>query len=330
VGGTEFNEGTNLAQYWSAANSAIYASALGYIPEEVWNESALNGGAGLWASGGGASVVYAQPAWQADVNGAGAANGMRAVPDVALSAADHDGYFLFENNSYWIVSGTSVAAPSFAGVMALVVDSQHGAAQGNANPGLYSLVSSASNPFHPTPSGNNNVPGVAGFMANNAAYNLATGLGSVDGALLVNGWGSNSEIETPTLTLTASAQSVTVPQSGSAALGFTAAAGGSFSGNIGFSVSGLPAGVAASWSANPLTPAASVSTNPVTLTLTASPGAAIGYFSFVVTAAGDGLTSSQRAIVLVQARITGCSRFGLLPMRCKPPIRTPIRFSDSP
>jgi subtilase family serine protease len=330
VGGTEFNEGTNPAQYWSAANSASYASALGYIPEEVWNESALNGGAGLWASGGGASVVYAQPAWQADVNGAGAANGMRAVPDVALSAADHDGYFLFENNSYFIVSGTSVAAPSFAGVMALVVDSQHGVAQGNANPGLYSLVSSASNPFHPTPSGNNSVPGVAGFMANGAAYNPATGLGSVDGALLVKGWGADAETETPTLTLTASAQSVTLLQSGSAALGFTAATGGSFAGNIGFSVSGLPAGVAASWSANPLAPAASVTTNPVTLMLTASPGAAIGYFSFVVTAAGDGLTSSQRAIVLVQARTTGCSRFSLLPTRCKPPIRTPIRLSDSP
>ncbi len=330
VGGTEFNEGTNTAQYWSAANSAIYASALGYIPEEVWNENALNGGTGLWASGGGASVVYAQPAWQTDVNGAGAANGMRAVPDVALSAADHDGYFMVENNSYLIVSGTSVAAPSFAGVMALVVDSQHGAAQGNANPRLYPLVSSASNPFHATPLGNNSVPGVAGFMATDAAYNLATGLGSVDGELLVNAWGSNPEIEPPTLTLTASAQFVSVTQGGSAALGLTAATGGSFSGNISFSVSGLPAGVAASWSVNPLAPTASVRTNLVTLTLTASQGAAIGTSSFVVTAAGDGLTSSQRMTVLVQERTTTCSRFSLLPTRCKPPLRPPIRFSDSP
>ena len=330
VGGTEFNEGTDPTQYWSAANSAIYASALGYIPEEVWNESALNGGAGLWASGGGVSEVYAQPAWQTDVSGAGAANGMRAVPDVALSAADHDGYFVVENNSYWIVSGTSVAAPSFAGVMALVVDRQHGAAQGNANPRLYPLVSSACNPFHPTPSGNNSVPGVAGFMATGATYNLATGLGSVDGALLVNAWGSSSEIEIPTLTLTASAQSVNVLQGGSAALGLTAATGGSFSGNISFSVSGLPAGVAASWSANPLAPAASVSTNLVTLTMTASPEAAVGYFPIVVTAAGDGLTSSQGATVLVQARTKTCSRFSLLPTRCKAPLRPPIRFSDSP
>ena len=121
-----------------------------YIPEEVWNESALNGGTGLWASGGGASTVYAQPAWQAEVNGAGAANGMRAVPDVALSAADHDGYFMVENGSYWIVSGTSVASPAFAGVMALVVDKQSGAEQGNANARLV-CAGGRGLPIHFTP-----------------------------------------------------------------------------------------------------------------------------------------------------------------------------------
>jgi len=52
VGGTEFNEGSNDAQYWAATNSANYGTALSYIPEEVWNESGLDGGSGLWASGG--------------------------------------------------------------------------------------------------------------------------------------------------------------------------------------------------------------------------------------------------------------------------------------
>jgi subtilase family serine protease len=115
------------------------------------------------------------------------------VPDVALSAADHDGYFIVENGSNWIVSGTSVASPAFAGVMALVVDKQGGAGQGNANARLYALASAASDPFHATPAGNNSVPGVAGFAADGAEYNLATGLGSVDGALLVNGWGAKTE-----------------------------------------------------------------------------------------------------------------------------------------
>ena len=194
VGGTEFNDAANPAQYWSAQNSSQFGSALGYIPEAVWNESAADGGTGLWASGGGASTVYAQPAWQASVSGASAANGMRAVPDVALAAADHDGTLAVVNGSSWIMSGTSVAVPEFAALMALVIEKQRGAAQGNANPRLYSLVSADQNPFHATPSGNNSVPGVNGFVASGAAFNLATGLGSVDGALLVNGWGANSVI----------------------------------------------------------------------------------------------------------------------------------------
>jgi pseudomonalisin len=194
VGGTEFNEGSNAARYWSAANSASDGSALGYIPEVVWNESAANGGTGMWATGGGASMVYAQPAWQAETAGSGTGNGMRAVPDVALTAAGHDGYFAVENGMQWVASGTSLAAPAFAGLMALVIEKQHGLLQGNANPMLYALANGSHHPFHVTQSGNNTVPGVNGFIAGGNAYNLATGLGSVDGALLVNAWSAEQKI----------------------------------------------------------------------------------------------------------------------------------------
>jgi pseudomonalisin len=120
---------------------------------------------------------------------------MRAVPDVALSAADHDGYFAIENGSYWIFSGTSAASPSFAGVMALVLERMGGEKQGNANAELYPLVNAARNPFHSTATGNNSVPGVTGFTADGADYNLATGLGSIDGELLIEGWGVDAEID---------------------------------------------------------------------------------------------------------------------------------------
>ena len=69
--------------------------------------------------------------------------------------------------------------------------------QGNANPSLYALLNASKNPFHATPSGNNNVPGVSGFTASGAAYNLATGLGSVDGSVLVAEWGSGSSTTNP-------------------------------------------------------------------------------------------------------------------------------------
>ena len=399
VGGTEFNEGSNYATYWSSSNSASYSSALGYIPEMVWNESGSNGGSGLWASGGGASQVYTQPAWQQGVNGAGAANGMRAVPDVAVSAAGHDGYVIFENGSFWIISGTSAASPSFAGVMALVVQSQGGKGQGNANAALYPLLNAAHNPFHSTPSGNNTVPGEEGFSASGASYNLATGLGSVDGAVLVASWGPSAAAgadfalsasagggtvqpgstatftvnvtesgsassavtlavkapagvtatvqpatilpgtpatvtltvapaasagaqnititgsnasgsqsltyvltvpQAPSLALTAASGSVAVVQGASNMVGFTVNTGGSFSGTTSFSVVGLPTGVTAQWSANPLTAASSVSANPVSLTLTASASAPATSAALVVTAVGDGLAASQNLTLLVQ------------------------------
>jgi uncharacterized membrane protein len=214
VGGTEFNEGSNPSQYWAASNGSGYESALGYIPEIVWNESKSNGGSGLWASGGGVSILYGQPTWQAGVSGIAAANGKRAVPDVAMTAAGHDGYLVVESGSTWVVSGTSAASPTFAALMALVVQSQKGAGLGNANTGLYPLVNATKNPFHPTPTGNNTVPGVTGFSATGAAYNPATGLGSVDGATLVSAWGSGSSKATDfSLALSSSSATVAVGKS---------------------------------------------------------------------------------------------------------------------
>ncbi len=324
VGGTEFNEGANAAQYWSATNSSAYGSALGYILEEVWNESALDGGTGLWASGGGASVAYAQPAWQQNASGTAAAGGMRAVPDVSLSAANHDGYFVVENGAFWVVSGTSVTAPSFAGIMALVAAKDDGKGQGSANPRLYALLSAVPDPFHRTRSGNNDVPAVEGFSADGATYNLATGLGSVDGAVLVNGWNTSGTSGSPTLALTSVVQSTTIAAGGSATIQFTAVTGGSFAGNVSFSVSGLPGGVTAAWSANPPTPASSASTNRVSLKLTAAQGTTSGSASVVVSATGDGLTAQQTVTVTVTARANECSRFSLLPTSCRPLPRVPV------
>jgi subtilase family serine protease len=200
VGGTEFNEGQDYADYWAAANSPGNASALSYIPEEVWNESGANGGSGLWASGGGVSAIYAQPSWQRGVGATAAAEdtaGMRTVPDVAMAAADHDGFVIYENDSYWVIAGTSASSPSFAAVIALVVQKQGSTGLGNANPELYALGNAVHNPFHATRSGDNTVPGVAGFTATGTAYNLATGLGSVDGAILVSAWGGGSLLAKP-------------------------------------------------------------------------------------------------------------------------------------
>lgn len=236
VGGTEFTEGGG--SYWSSLTqpSQFYESALSYIAERPWNESAPQpGGQGLWSGSGGVSTIYAKPGWQSG-NGV-PQDGKRDVPDVALAAAGHDGYVVClesscsgapDNWEFFIFAGTSAASPSMAGVMALV-DQKLGGPQGLADPYLYQLAAqqnaaspgacAASGPpaasctLLDVTSGNNIIPcttGTAdctsGSFGYDAApgYDLATGLGSVNASNLIRNW-SNVKFVASTVTLTAPA-----------------------------------------------------------------------------------------------------------------------------
>src|SRR5450432_1104 len=61
VGGTRLNEGSG--NFWSPSNGPSGGSALSYIPEVPWNDSADD--LALVASGGGASAFFPKPPWQA-------------------------------------------------------------------------------------------------------------------------------------------------------------------------------------------------------------------------------------------------------------------------
>lgn len=224
VGGTEFQENGSNATFWSTTNSSTGVSVNGYIPEGVWNEScdptALNspcaGKEFILASGaGGRSAVYSKPAWQTGVAGI-PSDAARDLPDVSLSAAAHDGYVICFNLSCLnqqvaIVGGTSASAPSFGGIMAIV--NQVAGRQGLANyklyqlaqqPGVFCNSSTRTAPAVPAPAncifndvttGNNSVPGLQGFNAS-TGFDLATGLGSVNAANLVNAWKAISLLST--------------------------------------------------------------------------------------------------------------------------------------
>jgi len=191
VGGTQFNDTANPSAWWSSLNHpGTDASALSYIPEVAWNENAtVAGGSSLWSTGGGASKVYAKPSWQSAPGVP--ADRKRDVPDVALSAAAHDGYVIAHGTNLYAIGGTSAAAPAFAGLMALV-DQATGSRQGNANPIFYQLATNqyrAGGPrvFHDVTNGNNSVPRLRGFACG-PGYDEVTGLGSVDGAALIANW----------------------------------------------------------------------------------------------------------------------------------------------
>src|SRR6185295_19127839 len=91
------------------------------------------------------------------------------------------------------------SSPSFAGIVALVVQ-KTGQWQGNIASALYQLADNpALNVFHDVTTGNNSVPGMAGFSAG-PGWDPVTGLGSVDAYAMVNNWsGSRPSVATVTL-----------------------------------------------------------------------------------------------------------------------------------
>jgi len=270
VGGTEFNDESNPALYWSSTNnSSTQGSALSYIPEVVWNES---GGGGLWASEGGASSIYSKPSWQ---NGTGVPNDSRRdVPDVSLAAAGHDGYLIVQEGTLYVVGGTSAASPSFAGLMALVVQNT-AARQGNANTVFYPLAArqgaGGASVFHDITVGNNSVPGQTGFNAT-VGYDQATGLGSVDASVLVNHWSDG--LVPPTFHVTPSASSVSLVQGANSSVSLNVTVSGGFDAEVAFSVAGLPTGVSGSFTPGTLpAPGSGSSQFKLTATSTTKPGA---------------------------------------------------------
>jgi subtilase family serine protease len=251
VGGTRFVEGSSASQYWSTTNNGSNGSALSYIPEEAWNDTAAD--KVLSASGGGASSLFTKPSWQ---TGKGVPNdGHRDVPDVSLNASpDHDGYLVCSNgncvngfrdssNNLLVVGGTSAGSPSFAGIVALL-NQKFGAAQGNINPKLYALATGSPSAFHDVTNGNNIVPctagskdctnGSLGYSAG-AGYDQVTGLGSVDAFNLAADWqnsGSGSGSASADFQLSASPAAVTVMGTSTASATLTVAALNSFSGTV--------------------------------------------------------------------------------------------------
>jgi uncharacterized membrane protein len=304
VGGTEFNDKANPSAYWTASGSAS-----SYIPETAWNESgSVSGGADLLATGGGSSMIYQKPAWQ---TGPGVpSDGWRDVPDVALSAAGHDGYVVYMNGNFYAVGGTSAAAPSFAGLMALAAQ-ETGGWLGSVNPTLYSLAANQASGggavFHDVTAGNNTVPGLVGFSAG-PGYDLTTGLGSVDAAQLIKHW--NDAPVSGTFHLTASPASVSLVTGAHATVGLQLTVSTGFNSPVALSANGLPSGLTASFSTATLT----VGSPASTLTLTAGVSPPFGAHTVTIAAAGGSIVR----YVPVAVNISACT-YAISPTSAAPP-----------
>ncbi|MFI4955311.1 MAG: protease pro-enzyme activation domain-containing protein, partial [Gammaproteobacteria bacterium] len=130
---------------------------------------------GWTGSGGGKSAGQVASSWQAVALGL-PAGAKRQIPDIAYSATGvvvvNNGVLLkASDGGIAIVGGTSLSAPSFAGVWARYLTAKP--LLGSASPYLYQLAKLQSSPFNDMPSG-----------VTNGAYNTAPGWD------FVTGWGS--------------------------------------------------------------------------------------------------------------------------------------------
>jgi len=246
---TNCNDSTNNQFQWTVAGSG---GASNCISSDQVNPSSCSGG-------------YPKPSWQVAT---GVPNdGKRDIPDVSLFAGNgFNGNFYMvcaadqtggkfctpsdPNGSFFPLGGTSGSTPAFAAIMAMV-NQKFGSAQGNANAVLYPMAASQPGAFHDVTSGtiavlcasgspncnktsSSDTYGILTGYNAGSGYDLATGLGSVDAANLVNNWNSNST--GPNFNLAFSPTAITIstpPQTGTAVLTVTATNG--FSGTVNFS-----------------------------------------------------------------------------------------------
>jgi subtilase family serine protease len=275
MGGTEISSTADGGDYlipgdgyWETAGANdVIDSALKYIPEVAWNDDLANCGYPdcLSASGGGASALFAKPSWQTGVPGI-PSDGKRDVPDLALYASpNYPGYlFCSSDQTAWntsqqpiqessctsgfedsatgnltIAGGTSFAAPSFAGMLALINQKAgYTTGQGLINPTLYTLAANSAtyaSAFHDITTGNNDClagsadcSSDAGFSAG-VGYDQVTGLGSIDVNNLANAWpastGTSPTLIATTTTITASNSAPLVNVSDNFTISVTAASG---------------------------------------------------------------------------------------------------------
>jgi subtilase family serine protease len=249
-------QGQNLFQaagdsgLWKTT-SAVWPADDVFITSVGGTDLVTTGAGGAWSSettwvdgGGGISPdKFAIPSWQttAAAGCSACSKTLRNGPDVSANA-NFTFYVCADQtactaNEY---GGTSFAAPMWAGYLALI--NQQSVANGHKtlgfiNPLIYPIAagSSYTTDFHDITSGSNGSSATAGF-------DLATGLGSPNGAALITalaGGGSTG----PSFSLSASPGSVSVAQGGNGASTITSTVSGGFNGAVALTASGQPTGV---------------------------------------------------------------------------------------
>ncbi len=243
------------------------------------------------SSGGISTNGFAIPSYQVPVINSSnqGSTTLRNLPDVAAEA-NTDNIFCANGGCFEGVGGTSLAAPRWAGFMALANEQADGTPIGFLNPTIYAIGQSASydSDFHDITSGNNNNGDGTSYNAV-TGYDLVTGWGSPNGQNLLNALGPAPSGSAPNFALAPSPARLNLTQgsSGTVTIAVSALNGFNNAVNLRVTVLGSPAGVTAS-----ISPVSITGSGAAILTVSTTIATPGGNFPIVVTGTGGGLTQT--------------------------------------
>ena len=162
------------------------------LDQSVWNTQASPNDACSTAggTGGGQSAVWSRPNWQV-TPGSSVSSTMRMVPDLSVIGDPSTGFIQYfpqtpskcSGQPWTTIGGTSIGSPLVSALVAVATQACNQGRLGFLNPQLYQMPASD---FVDVTKGSNDVYGAGGYSAA-VGYDMASGLGSPNGASFLSG-----------------------------------------------------------------------------------------------------------------------------------------------
>jgi kumamolisin len=299
--GQNFFEASGDSGNWKTASfvwpaDSVYVTTVGGTDLDTVSAGGAWKSETGWAdSGGGVSPnKYAIPSWQvaAAAGCTSCSQVYRNGPDISANA-NWSFYVCADQTTCTanLYGGTSFAAPMWAGYLALA--NEQNVTNGNPllgfiNPTLYTLYSSSSytTDFHDITSGSN------GSFTATVGYDLVTGIGSPNGANLINALAP----ATADFALTAKPNKIQIARGAIGRSKITTTISGSFDSSVALSATGQATGVTVNFNP-PSIAAPGGGTSTMSIKVPAS--AKLGLETITVTATGGGKTHTATVMINV-------------------------------